>query len=61
MNEEERKEIKTEMYLKNFMKYCSQNAKKLGLNEKEKEDYLTNCIVRMSSIANRVQKAGLKP
>jgi hypothetical protein len=61
MNEGEKREIKTEMYSKHFLKFCRDQSTKNQVPEWRKSDFLAECIVRMSAIANRVERKGLKP
>ena len=61
MNDGEKREIKTEMYSKHFLKFCLAQSAKSQLPEWQKQDFLVECIIRMSAIANRVERKGLKP
>ena len=61
MNQNEASEIKVELYFNRFSKFCREEAEIIKVPQNKREEFLAVCIVRMSKISNKVQKAGVKP
>lgn len=61
MNTGQRTEIKAEVLMKAFSRYCIEEARKQQVSKGQQDDFLLTCIERMTALANRADKASFKP
>jgi hypothetical protein len=61
MNSGEKREIKAEVLMKAFSKFCIDEAHRLKVASRQQDDFLVACVERMTALTNRIEKSGLKP
>lgn len=61
MNAGERREIKAEVLMKAFGRFCQEEANRQKVSNSKVDAFLVTCVERMAALANRVEKAGVKP
>ncbi len=61
MNAGEQLEIKGEVLMRAFSRFCLEEAHRQKVTGSAQDDFLLACVERMVSLTNRVQKAGVKP
>jgi hypothetical protein len=61
MNNSERQEIKAEVLMKAFVRYCLDQSVQLKVKSSKQDEFLLACVERMTKIVNKANKAGVKP
>lgn len=61
MNAGEQLEIKGEVLMRAFSRFCLEEAHRQKVASSSQDQFLVACVERMATLTNRIQKAGVKP
>lgn len=61
MNQQQKTEIKGEILMREFSRFCRDQADLEKVKGKKRDEFLVSCVQRMGELVKRVDAAGIKP